>query len=220
MNTICESLNYFRGLLHPFNAELVAVSKTKNIEQIMAAYDCQQRVFGENYVQELVVKQKQLPEDIQWHFIGHLQRNKVKLIAPFISLIHTIDSWELLIEIDKQAAKYKRTIQCLLQIYIAQEDTKFGLAPDECKLIIDRFSENKLHHVRIVGLMGMASNTDNHSVITNEFKMLSRLFNKHKSFFESNGKAVLSMGMTSDYQMALQEGSNMIRVGSAIFGNR
>ena len=199
------------------NVTLVAVSKTKPVEDILALYKLGQRDFGENYVQELVEKQQQLPEDIRWHFIGHLQSNKVKQIAPFISLIHSVDSKKLLKEINKQAKKNERSIGCLLQVHIAKEETKFGLDEDELKEILESDLKD-YKNISVKGLMGMASFTDNLETVRKEFQHLKKLFNKftiHDSPF-----TILSMGMSSDYKIAIEEGSNMVRIGSLLFGER
>jgi pyridoxal phosphate enzyme (YggS family) len=197
---------------------LVAVSKTKPIEDIQALYDLGQRDFGENYVQELTEKAENLPKDIRWHFIGHLQSNKVKYIAPFIHLIHGVDSGKLLEEINKQAIKNNRVIDCLLQVYIAGEETKFGL--DESELA-DLFNQPSTTNARICGLMGMASFSDNLEAVRSEFKYLKTLFDKHAQLLTSNLQPpILSMGMSSDYQIAIGEGSNMVRIGSLLFGAR
>lgn len=198
-------------------ATLIAVSKTKPVEDIKVLYDLGQRDFGENYVQELVDKQTQLPQDIRWHFIGHLQSNKVKYIAPFIHLIHGVDSFSLLKEINKQAAKHNRIIDCLLQMYIAQEETKFGLDEKELKEVIEKSAE--LTHIQIKGLMGMASFSEDTNLIRKEFQQLKRIFNSLPQ--TSNIKPqTLSMGMSSDYSIAIEEGSNMVRIGSLLFGER
>ena len=198
---------------------LVAVSKTKSIEEIKELYDLGQRDFGENYVQELTDKQTQLPKDIRWHFIGHLQSNKAKLIAPFVHLIQSVDSLKLLQEINKQAKKAQRIVDCLLQIHIAQEETKFGFDEKEVDLLI-RELEN-LNSVRICGLMGMASFTDDMEKVRSEFRMLKSLFDKHTKLQITNYKPqTLSMGMSGDYSIAVEEGSNMVRIGSLIFGSR
>lgn len=202
--------------------ELIAVSKTKSIEEIKEAYDAGQRIFGENQVQELVEKQEALPKDIVWHMIGHLQSNKVKYIAPFIGLIHSVDSLKLLVEINKQALKNERVIDCLLQIYIADEETKFGLAYDEAIDLLRSEEFASLKNIRIVGLMGIATNTTKEKSIREEFYELKTLFNGIKvSFFrkEDSFKEV-SMGMSSDYKIAIEQGSTMIRLGSTIFGAR
>ena len=212
------------------NVTLVAVSKTKSIEEILELYQLGQRDFGENYVQELVDKYEQLPKDIRWHFIGHLQTNKVKLIAPFISLIHSVDSLKLLKEIDKQAKKNQRIIDCLLQVYIAKEETKFGLDAEELDEIITRIlgtnytnekTEKSFKNICIKGLMGMASFTDNVGIVRNEFKFLKSLFNKYPTFSIVNFQlSIISMGMSADYKTAIEEGSNMVRIGSLLFGKR
>jgi pyridoxal phosphate enzyme (YggS family) len=197
----------------PREITLVAVSKTKPIEAVYAAYQSGQRIFGENRVQEMVEKYTALPKDIQWHLIGHLQRNKVKYIAPFVSLIHGIDSFETLEEINKQALKNDRVIDCLLQAKIATEDSKFGLSFTEINQILASKKITALANIRVTGLMGMASFTDNKLQISQEFNSL-------KTFFDTTSLQTLSMGMSGDYSIALENGSNMIRVGSAIFGTR
>ncbi|HEY0749841.1 MAG TPA: YggS family pyridoxal phosphate-dependent enzyme [Chitinophagaceae bacterium] len=205
------------------NAVLVAVSKTKSTEAIKELYDLGQRDFGENYVQELVEKQTQLPQDIKWHFIGHLQSNKVKYIAPFIHLIHGVDSLKLLHEINKQAFKQNRIIQVLLQVHIAQEETKFGLDTAELKQILVNESEfiSQLNHIHIKGLMGMASFTDNMDKVKEEFINLKSIYDEYKQYSLPNCKFdTLSMGMSSDYKVALAEGSTLIRIGSLLFGER
>lgn len=209
---------------------LVAVSKTKSIEEIKELYDLGHRDFGENYVQELVEKQSQLPRDIRWHFIGHLQTNKVKQIAPFIYLIQSVDSLKLLKEINKQAQKNNRVIDCLLQVHIAQEETKFGLDENELsKLINTNLTESaslagrlhELKNIKICGLMGMASFTDDISKVRNEFKYIKSLFDQYTQSQASNLKLqTLSIGMSADYSIAIEEGSTMVRVGSLIFGAR
>lgn len=203
-------------------AKLIAVSKTKTIEQILEAYNAGQRVFGENQVQELADKYEALPKDIEWHLIGHLQTNKVKYIAPFISLIHSVDSLKLLHEINKQAAKNNRVIDCLLQIYIADEDTKFGLGHDEAVEILRSEEFSSLKNIRIVGVMGIATNTDNQKNIKDEFYELNTFFHGLRvSFFRKEPSfKEISMGMSSDYKIALEEGSTMVRIGSTIFGHR
>lgn len=197
---------------------LVAVSKTKPVEDILELYELGHRDFGENYVQELVDKEAQLPKDIRWHFIGHLQSNKVKYIAPFVHLIHGVDSLKLLQEIDKQAKKQNRIIDCLLQVYIAKEETKFGLDENELSLLLNtlpKYSQlNVLNNVRVCGLMGMASFSDNMDLVRSEFRNLKTLFDKQPKL------QTLSMGMSSDYKIAVEEGSNMVRIGSLLFGER
>ena len=199
-------------------ATLVAVSKTKPIEDIQALYDLGQRDFGENYVQELTDKYEALPKDIRWHFIGHLQSNKVKYIAPFVHLIHGVDSENLLKEINKQALKNNRIIDCLLQIHIAQEETKFGFDVHE---LGELHGLHELKNVKVVGLMGMASFTNDENKIREEFRSLKKLFdeNVQRSMFNAQF-STLSMGMSADYKIALQEGSNMVRIGSLLFGER
>ncbi|HLG40561.1 MAG TPA: YggS family pyridoxal phosphate-dependent enzyme [Chitinophagaceae bacterium] len=203
------------------NVTLVAVSKTKPVEDIKALYDLGQRDFGENYVQELTEKAEQLPKDIRWHFIGHLQSNKVKYIAPFIHLIHVADSLKLLQEINKQALKNTRTIDCLLQMHIAQEETKFGLNEDELTQVLTGIGESSLAGIRVKGLMGMASFTDDMNKVRNEFRYLKTLFDKHSPFTIHHSLfTTLSMGMSSDYKIAVEEGSTMVRIGSLLFGER
>ncbi len=208
--------------LDPLKVKLVAVSKTKPNEDILQAYQAGQRIFGENTVQELVKKQEELPKDIEWHLVGHLQSNKVKYIAPFISLIHAVDSLKLLAEVNKQAQKNNRIINCLLQIHIADEDTKFGLDFDEAIELLRSSEYQQMQHIRIVGLMGIATNTENQKKITEEFYELRTLFKGLKaSFFQnSDDFSELSMGMSSDYKLAIEQGSTMVRLGSNIFGER
>ncbi len=202
----------------PSHVTLVAVSKTKPNELINQAYLAGQIDFGENYVQELVDKYQELPKDIRWHFIGHLQTNKVKLIAPFVNLIHGVDSLKLLEEINKQAQKNNRIINCLLQIYIAQEDSKFGLSFDECKELLQSNSYLNLKNICVVGFMAMASNTEDNEQIKKEFLSLKKF---HESMVTIQLPLnILSFGMSSDYQLAIECGSNMIRIGSSIFGER
>ena len=203
-------------------ATLVAVSKTKPIEDIEVLYNLGQHDFGENYVQELVDKEAKLPKDIRWHFIGHLQSNKVKYIAPFISLIHSVDSLKLAQEINKQGLKNNRVIDCLLQVYIADEETKYGLGYDELIDLLRSEEFTNLTHFRIVGLMGIATNTDNQRQINEEFRELTVLFNgiKQSYFRQADYFKEISMGMSSDYELAIENGSTMIRIGSTIFGKR
>ena len=204
--------------LKEHDAALVAVSKKKSIEEIKQVYAVGHKIFGENYVQEMKEKYDALPKDIQWHFIGHLQTNKVKVIAPFVTLIQSVDSLKLLKKINKEGEKNKRIINCLLQIHIAQEETKFGFSFDEAEALWNSSELKTLENISINGVMGMASLTDDSGQVGKEFKMLKSFFNNLKSQI-SNLKS-LSMGMTSDYKIALQEGSNMVRIGSAIFGGR
>ncbi|HTB07260.1 MAG TPA: YggS family pyridoxal phosphate-dependent enzyme [Bacteroidia bacterium] len=198
----------------PANITLVVVSKFQPIESIQALYDAGHRIFGENRVQELMEKQPKLPTDIQWHCIGTLQTNKVKYIAPFVSLIHSVDSQKLLLEIDKQAKKNNRVIDCLLEMFVAQEETKHGLSFEEAETI---FSSTALSNVRIKGFMGMATNTDNKEQVQNEFQTLAGFYKKHEAQYNLE---YLSMGMSGDYKIAIEEGSNMIRVGSIIFSEK
>ena len=200
----------------PQHVQLVAVSKTKTNEEIMQAYDAGQRVFGENKIQDMTRKQEELPKDIQWHMIGHVQSNKVKYMAPYVDLIHGVDSLKLLKEIDKQATKNNRIIPCLLQIHIAQEDNKFGFSEEECQQAIEMSKE--FPHVHIKGLMGMASYTEDQKQIAQEFAGLKNLYDQ---LIQQNHRLeTLSMGMSGDYPLAIAQGSNMIRVGSKIFGPR
>lgn len=204
------------------SAQLVAVSKTKPPAAIQALYEQGQRIFGENKVQELVDKATYLPKDIEWHFIGHLQRNKVKYIAPFVSLIHAVDSLRLLKEINKEAKKNNRVIPCLLQFHIAQEDSKFGLNLAEAEALLQSEDYTQMQHIKIVGLMGMASFTDNQEQVLAEFGQLANYFQELKvQFFAQNDDfKELSMGMSGDYQLALEQGSTLVRIGSALFGQR
>lgn len=217
--SIKENLLNIKSQL-PNHVTLVAVSKTKPISDLMEAYNAGQRIFGENYVQELVDKYKELPKDIQWHFIGHLQSRKAKLIAPFINLIHGVDSLKLLEEINKEARKNNRIIDCLLQIYIAEEESKFGLDEEELNEILNfvQNDKNEMNNIRIVGLMGMATFTDNQNQIKKEFDHLKIIFDKFK-ILNSEFK-ILSMGMSGDYKLAIECGSTMVRIGSSIFGVR
>ena len=206
----------------PSDVTLVAVSKTKPNSSILEAYEEGQRIFGENKVQECVEKQEALPKDIKWHLIGHLQTNKVKYIAPFIELIHAVDSFKLLKEINKQAKKNKRTIDCLLQFHIAQEESKFGLSFVEAQELLSTPEFIELQNISITGVMGMATFTDNEEQVREEFQALENYFNVIKShFFKFNDAfETISMGMSGDYQLAIEEGSTMVRVGSSIFGGR
>lgn len=204
---------------------LVAVSKLRTIEEIMELYALGQRDFGENYVQELVEKHFILPHDIRWHFIGHLQSNKVKYIAPFIHLIHGVDSFKLLMEIDKQAAKLDRVVDCLLQVHIAKEETKFGLSEGEIDELLNDLRHTtgtgEMEHSKVCGLMGMASNTDDKLAIRKEFKELKFLYDKYSPVNLPNfHMETLSMGMSGDYEYALDEGTTMLRIGSLLFGPR
>ena len=208
--------------LMPYDCLLVPVSKTKPNEDLMIAYEAGNKIFGENKVQELVEKHKSLPSDIKWHFIGHLQRNKVKYIAPFVSLIHAVDSDRLIKEINKQAKKNNRVIECLLQVHIASEEAKFGFTPAEVKALVSSPIWNEIDHVKITGLMGMATNTPDQDQIRQEFKVVHVLFDdlKQLNLPEQFDLQELSMGMSADYKIALEQGSTIIRVGSDIFGMR
>jgi hypothetical protein len=206
----------------PKGVQLVAVSKTKPVSAIQEAYNQGQRIFGENKVQELVSKYESLPNDIEWHFIGHLQSNKVKFIAPFIHLIHSIDSKKLLIEVNKEAVKNNRIISCLIQFHIAEEETKHGFIFEEIQELLESSSFSELTNIHIVGVMGMASNTSDEAIIMNEFQILHNYFHLMKShYFKFNPDfKEISMGMSNDYQLAIDQGSTMIRLGSTIFGSR
>ena len=205
----------------PKEIKLVAVSKTKPVSDIMEAYDSGHRMFGENRIQDLVAKHEEMPKDIEWHMIGHLQRNKVKYIAPFINLIHAVDSLRLLNEINKQALKNERIITCLLQIKIASEETKFGLSEDEARFLLESEEFKSLQNIKIVGLMGMATFTSDQNQLQEEFRLLKRTFDKLSKMKTKNCKLeTLSMGMSDDYPIAIENGSTMIRVGSSIFGKR
>jgi PLP dependent protein len=210
--------------LHSKHVTLVAVSKTKPVDEIQELYDQGQRDFGENYVQELAEKQLVLPNDIHWHFIGHLQSNKVKYIAPFVHLIHGVDSHKLLLEIDKQARKFDRIVHCLLQIHVAQEETKFGFNEIELMEVMDAIHKykllNELQHVVVAGLMGMASLTEDLEQVRKEFKYLKLMFDHCATLPGGNQFTTLSMGMSSDYRVAIEEGSTMVRIGSLLFGAR
>ncbi|MDY0779547.1 YggS family pyridoxal phosphate-dependent enzyme [Tenacibaculum sp. IB213877] len=214
---IKEKINQIKSEL-PENVTLVAVSKTKPVADIQEAYDAGQRVFGENKIQEMVEKYDVLPKDIQWHMIGHLQRNKVKYMAHFVDLIHGVDSFKTLKEIDKQAKKHNRIINCLLQAHIAEEETKFGLSFSEIKEILASDELSELKNVNIIGLMGMATFTDNETQLKNEFLALKNLFDEIRN--NDSNLTVLSMGMSGDYQIAIDCGSTMVRIGSSIFGSR
>ena len=219
---IKEQLAYFQNDLAPYNCQLIPVSKTKPDELLLEAYNLGNKVFGENKVQDLAAKYERLPKDIQWHFIGHLQRNKVKYIAPFVHLIHAVDSLRLLRVIDKEAKKNNRTINCLLQVHIAKESTKFGFTDIELINLIETTDWAELSSINIVGLMGMATNSTDLDQIREEFRIISSLKIKldNMSLPENVNISELSMGMTNDYKIALEEGSTMVRIGTAIFGAR
>lgn len=205
----------------PKEVTLVAVSKTKPKELLLEAYEAGQRDFGENYVQELVEKAEQLPKDIRWHFIGHLQSNKVKYIAPFVYLIQGVDSFKLLQEINKQAAKQQKTIDCLLQLYIAREDTKFGLSFEECEALLNSEELKHFTNIRIRGFMAMASNTSDQDIVRTEFRSLKNFYDQVKGqSFPQCELSILSFGMSGDYHLAIEEGSTLVRIGSSIFGER
>jgi len=215
--SIKDNIKHIKSKL-PNNVTLVAVSKTKPVTDLMEAYNTGQRIFGENKIQEMAEKYEEMPKDIQWQMIGHVQRNKVKYMAEFVNLIHGVDSYKLLKEIDKQAKKHDRTIDCLLQIKIAEEDSKFGMSAEDASSLLqsDEFAE--LHHIKIIGLMGMATFTEDTAQVENEFKFLKSTFDKLKTL---NSKlTTVSMGMSGDYQLAIDCGSTMIRIGSTIFGAR
>ena len=209
--TIKENLSLIKDKLNE-NVILVAVSKTKPVKDLLEAYKAGQRIFGENKIQEMASKWEVMPKDVKWHMIGHVQRNKVKYMAPFVDYIHAVDSIKLLGEIQKQAEKNNRQIKCLIQIRIAKEETKFGILPHELELLLE--SSKSYNNILIEGLMGMASFTKDKNQIRNEFKLLKSIYDKYQSF------KILSMGMSGDYSIAIEEGSNMIRVGSKIFGER
>lgn len=224
MSVNLPAYNRILAELAPHKARLVAVSKVKPAADIQSLYDAGQRIFGENYVQELQEKHPILPSDIEWHFIGHLQSNKVKYIAPFVSMIHAVDSLRLLEEINKQAAKHNRIIRCLLQVHIAEEETKFGLDETELQELLTQWKEqpDKFRNVRIAGFMGMATNTDNMEQVRAEFRHLKNLQAQLKASFAPGDEqlAELSIGMSGDYTIALEEGSTMVRIGSMLFGAR
>jgi PLP dependent protein len=205
----------------PSNVTLVAVSKTKPVADLMEAYDVGQRIFGENKIQEMTEKWEQMPKDIQWHMIGHVQTNKVKFMAAYVSLIHGVDSLKLLQEINKQAQKHNRIINCLLQMYIAEEETKFGLDENELHQLLSSTEFQQLQNIKIVGLMGMATFTENQNQIKKEFLHLKSIFDKTKSLSIINCQlSIISMGMSGDYRLAIECGSTMVRIGSSIFGGR
>ncbi len=218
--SIQQNLNNIKSTL-PDNVTLVAVSKTKPISDLMEAYHAGQRIFGENKIQEMAEKHEAMPKDIEWHMIGHVQRNKVKYMAPFVSLIHGVDNFKLLKEINKQAKKQDRIIDCLFQIKIASEDSKFGMVPTEVKDILNSKEFSELKNIRIIGLMGMATFTNDTNQVKKEFSLLKSTFNKLKEYQTDNCKLeTISMGMSGDYKLAIDCGSTMIRVGSSIFGER
>jgi pyridoxal phosphate enzyme (YggS family) len=227
--SISNNLNNIKSQL-PNHVTLVAVSKTKPVTDLMEAYNAGQRIFGENKIQEMTEKWEQMPKDIEWHMIGHVQTNKVKYMAPYVSLIHGVDSLKLLQEINKQAAKNNRVIDCLLQIYIAEEESKFGLDKEELDEMLKQVQHDKENYknIRIVGLMGMATFTENKNQIEKEFKHLKSFFDNIASRTDAINRVspenidikILSMGMSGDYQLAISSGSTMVRIGSSIFGSR
>src|SRR6187402_1546043 len=218
--SIQSNLNSIKASL-PEHVTLVAVSKTKPVSDLMQAYEAGQRIFGENKIQEMADKWEQMPKDIEWHMIGHVQTNKVKYMAPFVSLIHGVDSLKLLQEINKQALKNNRVIDCLLQIYIAEEESKFGLDENELNELLSSPEFKEMKNIRILGLMGMATFTDDQNQIKKEFTHLKSIFDSIKTQETSNCQLnTISMGMSGDYQLAIECGSTMVRIGSSIFGGR
>ncbi|MFT5617612.1 MAG: pyridoxal phosphate enzyme (YggS family) [Arenicella sp.] len=222
MTDIKSNLNKFNTELAETNCKLVAVSKTKPVELLQTAYEAGARIFGENKAQEMASKFEELPKDINWHFIGHLQTNKVKYIAPFVGLVHSVDSLKVLKEINKRAKQNERVINCLLQMHIAEEETKFGLSEQELEELLVSEEFANMGNIQIVGLMGMATNTENQDQIRKEFKGLKQVFGRIQSKYNSPQVQLteLSMGMSGDYKIAIEEGSTLIRVGSSIFGAR
>lgn len=221
MGTIAENYKKIKASI-PSQVRFVAISKTKSNEDILEVYNCGQRAFGESKAQELLPKYEELPKDIEWHMVGHLQSNKVKYIAPFVSMIHSVDSLKILKTINKEAKKKERVIDCLLQMHIAEEDTKFGLDLDEAVELLNPEVFSKMENIRIRGLMCMATYTDNTEQIRREFRQLVRYFEKIKEtyFADADYFDTRSMGMSDDYEIAIEEGSNMVRVGSKVFGSR
>ncbi|GEC79926.1 YggS family pyridoxal phosphate-dependent enzyme [Flavobacterium aquatile] len=220
MSQIAQQINTIKSQL-PDHVTLVAVSKTKPVADLMEAYNAGQRIFGENKIQEMTDKWEEMPKDIQWHMIGHVQTNKVKFMAEYVSLIHGVDSLKLLQEINKQAQKHNRVIDCLLQIYIAEEESKFGLDEEELSDILNSDELKSMNNIKIVGLMGMATFTDNHNQIKKEFDNLKSIFDKNCHLKTENCQLnTLSMGMSGDYKLAIECGSTMVRIGSSIFGTR
>lgn len=221
MEEVAHAISRYKEELETYHARLIAISKTKPNEMILKGYESGHRDFGENKVQELVTKHESLPKDIQWHMVGHLQRNKVKYIAPFVHLIHSVDSTRLLKEINKQAQKFDRVINVLLQVHIAKEETKFGFDEKEIRELFEGEVLAEFNNVKVIGLMGMATFTDNVKTVESEFAFLKELFEKLKTYELPNVEMKeLSMGMTNDYRIALKNGSTMIRIGTAIFGER
>ncbi len=221
MNHIKEQIQEINNQLASSSAKLIAVSKTQPVDKLITAYECGQREFGENKVQELCDKYEALPKDINWHMIGHLQRNKVKYIAPFVYLIHSVDSLKLLNEINKEGEKNNRVISCLLQVHIAQESTKFGFDKDDLLGLVEANVLDSLKHVKVIGLMGMATFTDDEAVVNREFASLKFIYEEIKALGNVNlNLTELSMGMSGDYLIAIENGSTLVRVGSSIFGER
>lgn len=220
MSSIADNIFKIKSSL-PKGVTLVAVSKTKPVQDLMEAYHAGQRIFGENKIQEMTDKWQAMPKDIDWHMIGHVQSNKVKFMAPYVSLIHGVDSLKLLIEIDRQAQKNQRIINCLLQMHIASEETKFGLTETELHALLTSDVFKELQHIKVVGLMGMATFTENQEQIASEFRFLKSIYDRYSSQHAHNlAFSTLSMGMSNDYALAISCGSNMVRVGSLIFGER
>jgi PLP dependent protein len=217
MMDIAQNITKFKEELGE-GVTLVAVSKTKSSKEIIAAYNAGQRIFGENKIQEMTEKQEELPGDLEWHMVGHVQRNKVKYMAPYVSLVHAVDSLKLLKEINKEAKKNNRTINCLLQIKIAEEESKFGINAAEAKEILESEAFSKFEHVNVTGLMGMATFTEDMEQVKREFMHLKKVFDEMKQ--DHPNLKILSMGMSGDYKIAIECGSNMVRIGSSIFGER
>lgn len=218
--SIADKLLHIKSEL-PENVTLVAVSKTKPVSDLMQAYNAGQRIFGENKIQEMTEKYQQMPKDIEWHMIGHVQSNKVKYMIPYVKLIHGVDSLKLLKEINRQATRWRKKVNCLLQIHIAEEETKFGFDESELNEVLKQIETEKLENIMIVGLMGMATFTDNQEQIRREFQHLKTIFDKVRKLTTDNCQmTTLSIGMSGDYQIAVQEGSTMVRIGSSIFGER
>ncbi|MBQ6938480.1 MAG: YggS family pyridoxal phosphate-dependent enzyme [Muribaculaceae bacterium] len=222
MTTVAQRLNEVKSTLPATGVQLVAVSKFHPAETIREAYDAGHRCFGESRAQELQQKYDQLPHDIEWHFIGHLQTNKVKYIIPYVAMIHSVDSPRILDEIERQAARVDRVVDCLLEVHVAQEETKFGFSPDECVKFLASLVADTYPHIRFRGIMGMASNTDDEAQVRAEFAQLKQLFDTVRGgvMAGNNQFDTLSMGMSLDYRMAIEQGSTMVRIGTTIFGER
>jgi len=219
---IADNINRYLSEIGPRRCKLVAISKTKPVSIILEAYHAGHRIFGENRVQELVEKQAKLPHDIEWHMVGHLQTNKVKYIAPFVGLIHSVDSVKLIKEINRQGSKYNRSISCLLQVHIAEEETKFGLSEEELYQLLEEVTHSGYKNIKIAGLMGMATYTDNEEVIRREFRYLKKILEAVSVKYRNElfNMKELSIGMSGDYKIAIEEGSTMIRIGTGVFGSR